>query len=67
MGTRKPAEQERPKKGAGRMLQLGYKQIQVWLSAKEFEAVKQAFPAAPLAQLARRLLCEAAGFRLDAY
>jgi hypothetical protein len=42
------------------MLELGYKQVQVWLDSRELKAIQKAFPGEPLAKLLRRLACEAA-------
>jgi hypothetical protein len=49
------------KKGASRMVQLGYHQVQVWLDPKELAAVRAAHPSESLATLLRRLACEDAG------
>lgn len=49
------------KTGASRMIQLGYKQVQVWLDAKELQAVQLAAGARPLAAWMRELACREAG------
>ena len=61
------SDQDPPRRarGSSRMLQLGYRQCVVWLDPTEYAAIRdytRALPdREPLATLARRLLCEAAG------
>lgn len=51
---------EKRKVGASRMLELGYKQVQLWLDEAEYKAINNACAGQPLATVARRLLCEMA-------
>lgn len=50
------------KKGAARMIQLGYKQVQVWLDKKEYEALLSKTRGSKATYL-RKLLCEDAGIQ----
>jgi hypothetical protein len=54
----KPTDRRR---GASRMTQLGYTQVQIWLDEKELAAIRVKHPSDKLASLARRLLVEDAG------
>lgn len=56
------------KKGAPRMTELGYKQVQVWLDHNEVEAIgkakrEQGIPTLPYATLLRKLACDFAGIK----
>jgi len=46
------------------MKELGYRQVQVWLTHDEYAAVKKKHPKERLAKLGRRLFCTDAGLYL---
>ena len=67
MAKKKPPDKKR---GSARMKEFGYKKVELWLDARELEAVfrqqsKHRQPDA-LAPLFRRIICEWAGIEFNA-